>query len=238
MVKMAPIVLIASAICLAPLFGQNFPESRLATWLVQNQKNALSPMLSAQGLAFGAPIYIRIFKQEKELEMWVQGESGFKLFKIYDICTYGPRGLGPKTREGDARAPEGFYFVKPSQLNPWSQFHLAFNIGYPNKYERQKGWTGSAIMVHGDCASIGCFAMTDDKIEQIYALAESALRNGQGFFRVHCFPFRMTDENMQRHRDSEWFNFWQNLKVGYDYFDDHNHMPPNVEVARGRYVFN
>jgi murein L,D-transpeptidase YafK len=121
-------------------------------------------------------------------------------------------------------------------MNPNSRFHLSFNLGYPNAYDQAYKRTGSALMVHGGRVSIGCFAMTDKKIEEIYALADGALRNGQRFFRVHCFPFRMTDENMKQHRSSEWISFWKNLKSGYDFFEN-TKLPPDVKVQNGMYVF-
>jgi murein L,D-transpeptidase YafK len=145
-------------------------------------------------------------------------------------------GLGPKLRQGDRQAPEGFYYVAPANMNPNSRFHLSFNIGYPNAYDRALGRTGSAIMVHGSWFSTGCFAMTDIKIEEIYALADAALRNGQRFFRLHVFPFRMTTRNLQRHAGSEWAEFWENLKDGYDFFES-TKVPPNVLVRGGKYVF-
>ena len=121
-------------------------------------------------------------------------------------------------------------------MNPNSRFHLSFNLGYPNAYDRAHGRTGSALMVHGANVSIGCFAMTDPKIEEIYALCDAALRNGQAFFRVHSFPFRMTQPNMDKHRDSRWFDFWNNLKTGYDWFEK-NGNPPDDSVKDKRYVF-
>lgn len=134
-------------------------------------------------------------------------------------------------------APEGFYYVTPKQLNPYSSYHLSFNLGYPNAYDRAHKRTGSALMVHGNCVSIGCYAMTNEKIEEIYTLVHSALENGQSFFRVHVFPFKMTTENMNNHKDSQWFEFWSNLKQGYDYFENHNHVPPNVMVQNSTYIF-
>jgi murein L,D-transpeptidase YafK len=158
------------------------------------------------GIEWGTTIFIRIFKQEKELEVWVkEGDNGsFELFRTYAVCNYGRKGLGPKLEEGDGIAPEGFYFVTPGQLNPSSDFHLAFNIGYPNRFDRHHARTGSFIMVHGKCASGGCFAMTDDKMNEVYALADAAFNGGQPFFRVHIFPFRMDAEKMLRRRNSEW----------------------------------
>ena len=184
----------------------------------------------------GDPIFIRIFKESNELELWIKGEKKYTLFKTYEICSYSGE-LGPKQREGDKQSPEGFYFVQSNHLNPFSSFHLSFNIGYPNNYDRAYGRTGSALMVHGNCVSIGCFAMTDPKVEEIYTLAEAALKKGQPFFRIHIFPFRMTDENMARHKYSKWVKFWKNLKEGYDHFET-NRVPPETTVKHKKYVFD
>ncbi|WP_445366116.1 murein L,D-transpeptidase family protein [Microbulbifer sp. ANSA001] len=192
--------------------------------------------LTAQNLEYGAPIFIRIFKGSSTLELWMESNDGrFKLFKEYEICAYSGD-LGPKEQEGDLQSPEGFYFVNAGRLNPWSQFHLSFNLGYPNKYNRMQGRTGSALMVHGDCVSIGCYAMTDTNINEIYTLATEALKGGQPFFRVHAFPFKLTDENLDKYRDHRWYEFWRNLQGGYKYFLVHG-RPPNVEVEKGKYVF-
>lgn len=218
--------------------GQDVPSSSRSQHAIKRVETKLRLDLKQSGLAYGSPIYIRIFKEERELELWVEKEGRYRLFRSYPICTYGPAGLGPKLKEGDRKAPEGFYYVRPSALNPQSNFHLAFNLGYPNRYDKAHGRTGSALMVHGDCASIGCYAMTDAGIEEIYALADAALRDGQPFFRVHIFPFRMSDANMQRYADSEWREFWLNLQQGYKQFERNGWRPPNVEVVGGRYVFD
>lgn len=191
--------------------------------------------MNAMGLHPGAPIFIRIFKVERELELWVKGESGFELFRTYPIVAMSG-GPGPKQRRGDNQAPEGFYHVTPGRMNPASNYHLSFDVGYPNAYDRALGRTGSLIMVHGDRVSIGCFAMTDEKIEEIFALADAAFRGGQPFFRVHAFPFRMTESAMAEVRHSEHFDFWTNLKEGYDFFE-RDRLPPDVTVREKRYVF-
>lgn len=219
------------------LTAQDIPTTPRSREAIARVRPALEAALNKAAMTWGSPIFIRIFKWEMILELWLQTDNGFSLFRTYDICTCGPMGLGPKTRQGDWRAPEGFYFVAPRQLNPASRFHLSFNIGYPNAYERAHDWTGSALMVHGDCVSIGCYAMTDKAIEEIYALADGALRNGQRFFRVHIFPFRMTDRNMRICERSTWYDFWENLKEGYDFFVENGHTPPNVVVRNGRYAF-
>jgi murein L,D-transpeptidase YafK len=209
------------------------PRSREA---IQRVRPQLEKELKAKKLIYGSPIFIRIFKESKELEVWIKQEKKFKHFKTYKICTYGSDELGPKIKHGDGKAPEGFYIVSPRNMNPLSEFYLSFNLGYPNEYDRAHKRTGSALMVHGSCVSIGCYAMTDAGIEEIYALADASLRNGQQFFRVHAFPFRMTEENIEKYSKSEWIEFWKNLKEGYDFFEK-NHIPPNVQLRGKRYIF-
>ncbi len=217
--------------------ASNIPSSDRSTHAYDNVTPALQNDLSAVGLSLGAAVFIRIYKQSELLEVWVEHESGsFKLFRTYPICYFSGH-LGPKLKEGDNQSPEGFYFVKPGQLNPWSQFHLSFNLGYPNAYDRAHGRTGSALMVHGSCVSVGCYAMTDAKIEEIYSLMVAAFTAGQPFIRVHVFPFVMNEENLNGHKNSPWFDFWSNLKTGHDYFVTKN-RPPNVEVVDGNYVFD
>jgi len=227
-------ILLSTNICLAQ---QQIPSSSRSREAIKRVQPMIVKELSGKNLQFGAPIFIRIFKDEKLLEVWLKSDTNFKLFKTYPICTYGSGGLGPKIRQGDGKAPEGFYFVTPSRLNPVSNFHLSFNLGYPNRYDRHHRRTGSALMVHGSCVSIGCYAMTDSGIEEIFTIADAAFRKGQSFFRVHIFPFKMTNENMKKHKKSEWYEFWTNLKDGHDFFETSNKIPPNVEVRNGKYVF-
>jgi murein L,D-transpeptidase YafK len=166
----------------------------------------------------GSPVFIRIFKAESELELWLQGEKGWRLLDIYPVCRWSGE-LGPKLREGDGQTPEGFYRITKERLKPDSAYHLAMNIGYPNAYDRRLGRTGSFIMIHGACVSIGCFAMTDAGIEDIYGYSEKALAAGQKAIDVHIFPFRMTEENMRTHRASKWADFWSELKPAYESFE-------------------
>lgn len=191
----------------------------------------LTTELERKGLRFGAPVFMRIFKEEAVLELWVKGPSRFELFKTYPICNYSGA-LGPKLREGDRQSPEGFYRVGRGALNPNSRFHLSFNLGFPNAYDAAHARTGSFLMVHGDCVSIGCYAMTDAAIEEIYVLAEAALRQGQGAFDVHAFPFRMSEARMARAAGHEWIAFWRELKPGYDAFERTGQVPE--VTARGQ----
>lgn len=194
--------------------------------------------LAAKGLHFGDPVFLRAFKEEKQLELWVRRrESGkFELFRTWPIAAQSGK-PGPKLAEGDGQVPEGFYFVTPSAMKPDSAYHLAFNIGYPNAYDRHHGRTGSLIMIHGNCVSIGCLAMTDEKIEEIYTLCDAALAGGQKFFRVHVFPFRMTAARMAREKDSRWWDFWNEIRRGYELFEQ-TRIPPEATVKHGKYHFN
>jgi murein L,D-transpeptidase YafK len=195
----------------------------------------LSGRLAAQGVAVGAPVFIRIFKREFELELWLKRGDRFQRFATYPICRWSGS-LGPKLLEGDSQAPEGFYTVDAKALNPNSRFHRSFNLGFPNVFDRAHNRTGSFVMVHGGCASIGCFAMTDPVVDEIWRLVTAALKGGQKRFHVHVFPFRMTDDNMTRRERAPSAAFWRNLKRGHDMFEG-SQLPPRVAVCDGSYTF-
>lgn len=182
----------------------------------------------------GDPVFVRIFKEESLLEIWIRSGEVYQHLKNYRICAYSG-GLGPKLQEGDGQSPEGFYKVNKHKLNPKSKFHLSFDLGFPNKYDREYNRTGSYLMIHGNCVSAGCYAMTDEKIKEIYTLVEGALEAGQQYIQVHAFPFVMTEKNMDMHEGSEWYDFWVNLKEGYDYFEA-EHLPPCVKVENAQYA--
>lgn len=194
-------------------------------------------LLAQRGMREQAPITIRIFKAENVLEIWKQKDDGHYYFlKSYPICNFSGD-LGPKLKQGDKQAPEGFYIVAKNQMNPRSHYHLSFNIGFPNAYDRAWGRTGSNIMVHGDCKSVGCYAMTDGVIEEIYVLAREAFAGGQEYFMIQAYPFRMTSANMAKHSGSKWYGFWQNLQQGYDYFET-THQVPEIQVCNRSYLIN
>jgi murein L,D-transpeptidase YafK len=193
--------------------------------------------MKAKGMTRNSSVMARIFKEEGKVEIWKQKSNGrFDMVASYDICKWSGQ-LGPKFIEGDRQAPEGFYTVRPGQMNPNSNYHLAFNIGYPNAYDRAHGRTGSNLMVHGACSSSGCYSMTDAQIEQIYAFGRDAFKGGQTEFQIQAFPFRMTAANMARYRNDPNYPFWKNLKEGYDNFEI-TRVPPKVDVCEKRYVFN
>lgn len=192
--------------------------------------------MSAKGMSPADPIVVRIYKKESELELWKRNSSGrYALLKTYPLCRWSGK-LGPKKREGDRQAPEGFYTVTPGQMNPKSRYYLSFNLGYPNRLEHALGYEGSALMVHGACTSSGCYAMTDDGVAEVYAVAREAFAAGQPSFQVQALPFRMTPRNFARHRDDPNIAFWRNLKEGTDLFAVAK-QPPNVSACGGRYRF-
>lgn len=190
--------------------------------------------LAEKGVRLGDPVFIRIFKQESKLELWMKRGERFVLFATYPICRWSGL-LGPKLKEGDRQSPEGFYTVGSGQLNPNSRWHRSFNLGYPNRFDRAHGRTGSFLMVHGGCGSIGCYAMTNPVIDEIWRLVTAALKGGQARFPVHVFPFRMTRWNMALQSGRKWEAFWRDLKVGHDLFEE-TRVPPIISVCERRYV--
>lgn len=186
----------------------------------------------------GAPTYLRLFKEEGVLEAWLQdSDTGhYALFKTYPICAYSGT-LGPKLKEGDLQSPEGFYSVSKDWMWPESKYHLAMNIGYPNEFDKMHGRTGSHLMIHGECQSDGCYAMTNKRIEEIYVLVEQSLLNGNETVPIHIFPFRMTGIKLAEHRGDPSMRFWINLKRGYDIFEETG-VPPDVRAEDGLYMFS
>ena len=198
---------------------------------------ALLSQLQQKKMPRLSPILLRIFKEESELEVWKQTAAGrFELLKLYPVCRWSGE-LGPKRHEGDYQAPEGFYAITPKLMKPNSAYYLAINMGFPNAFDAANGRDGSFIMIHGNCASVGCYAMTDDQIGEIYALARDAFLGGKPAFQVQTYPFRMTPDNLARHRTNPNMPFWQMLKIGNDHFEA-THLAPRVDVCDRRYVFD
>ena len=222
------------------LTGCNTEEmTSLATNAKANQPvpPKLIAQIDAKNMDLQSPILVRLFKQEAELEVWKQDRTGrFELLKTYPICRWSGD-LGPKVREGDRQAPEGFYAITPAQMNPTSAYYLSFNTGYPNAYDRSLGHTGSELMVHGDCSSRGCYAMTDEQIAEIYSLGRESFFGGQKSFQFQAYPFHMTALNMARHRNSPHMAFWKMIKEGNDHFEV-TRQEPKVDFCEKRYVFD
>jgi murein L,D-transpeptidase YafK len=229
------VVLAAGAL----LAGCNSDEVSLASNAKANQPvpPKLIAAMTEKDMDLNSPILVRLFKEEAELEVWKQDRSGrFALLKTYPICRWSGD-LGPKVREGDRQAPEGFYSISPAQMNANSAYYLSFNTGFPNAFDRALGRSGSELMVHGDCSSRGCYAMTDEQIAEIYALGRESFFGGQRAFQFQAYPFRMTAANMARHRNNPNMPFWRMIKEGNDHFEV-TKQEPKVDFCEKKYVFD
>ena len=225
---------ITAAVALSACNPSDIPTNGRAMAPLSERTIAL---ISEKNMDKQSPILVRVFKEEAELEVWKQTRDGqYALLKTYPICKWSGD-LGPKKKEGDRQAPEGFYAITPGLMNPNSNYYLAFNTGFPNAYDRAHNYTGSELMVHGDCSSRGCYAMTDEQIQEIYALARDSFFGGQKSFQFEAFPFRMTALNMAKHRNNPNFAFWKMLKEGYDNFEA-TRQAPQVAVCEQRYLFD
>jgi murein L,D-transpeptidase YafK len=229
-------VALAAGVLLA---GCNSDEISLANNAKANQPvpPKLVADMAAKDMDLQSPMLVRLFKQEAELEVWKQDRSGrFALLKSYPICRWSGD-LGPKVREGDRQAPEGFYSITPGQMNPQSAYYLSFNTGYPNAFDKALGRSGSQLMVHGDCSSRGCYAMTDEQIAEIYSLGRESFFGGQRAFQLQAYPFKMTPLNMAKHRNNPNMPFWKMIKEGYDHFEV-TRQEPKVDFCEKKYVFD
>ncbi|MCO4764251.1 MAG: murein L,D-transpeptidase [Myxococcales bacterium] len=237
----AVLLIVLGGLALNDHADEGRPHTRAASkQTMKKVRQRLHLAMRRAGFQPNAHLFIRVFKHSRTFEVFAKRGATYALFRSYRICTFSG-GLGPKLRRGDYQTPEGFYLVTKRRLNPHSSYHLSFNVGYPNRYDRAHKRTGSAIMVHGDCVSAGCLAMTDRKIREIYALTEDALtRGGQTRVPIHIFPFRMTARRRAKLSAAtpdraKWRGFWDELQPGYDAFEQ-THVPPRIRVRGGRYV--
>ncbi len=241
MVRLVKLLLVIAVLAASAWAFMSIPENRRVVdriTLPKPERHRLVAWeeLAGRDLKPGMPVFIRIFKQTSELELWMKGQDGWELFRTITVCRWSGR-LGPKLKQGDKQAPEGFYTVTRAQLNPNSRHHLSFNLGFPNRFDRSLGRTGSFLMVHGGCTSAGCYAIRDHEVEVVYRLVEAALKSGQKKVDVHAFPFRLTSAALARHKGHRWHQFWTMLKPGYDAFERERRVP-SVKVADKSYVVN
>jgi murein L,D-transpeptidase YafK len=241
-----PILLLLTTFCGIQLMHSAPPSEEAWAQLSATQRLAsvkerceqrVQAELQSRGLELGSPVFIRIFKEELELELWLQPRPGaaYLLHRRWPIAAMSGQ-LGPKQKEGDQQAPEGCYSITTQRLNPMSRYHLSFNIGYPNAVDLALKRTGSLIMVHGSCVSIGCFAMTDPGIEDIYLIVQRALQAGQSSISLHSFPFRLTPERLAAAKASPWHSFWsQQLQPIYAAFEQNQKVPTVLLSPQGRY---
>jgi len=200
------------------------------------QTAALISASESVGASANSPVLIRIFKQSNELELWRKTSKGYALVNTFTVCAYSGD-LGPKHKQGDRQAPEGFYNIVIGQLNYHSIRFLSLNTGYPNNYDRQQRSTGSSLMIHGGCDSAGCYAIQDAPMQDLFAAVRDSLKAGQKSVQLHIYPFRMSNINMLLNRDSKYIDFWQQLKVGYDKFET-SKQDLIVSVINKKYVIN
>jgi murein L,D-transpeptidase YafK len=229
------LTLIGGALALAGCYAED--GYQLPTRAMKELSPEMLGTLEQKNMPKDSPILVRIFKEESELEVWKQDTSGrFELLKTYPICRWSGE-LGPKVKEGDRQAPEGFYTITPGLMNPNSNYYLAINMGFPNAYDKANNYSGAFLMIHGDCSSRGCYAMTDEQIGEIYSLARESFLGGQKSFQIQAYPFRMTAPNLARHRTNPNMAFWKMLKQGNDHFEV-THLEPKVDVCERHYVFD
>ena len=226
---------LACAFALAGCYGDE--GYQLPTRAMKELSPEMLALLQQKNMPKDSPILARVFKEESELEVWKEDTTGlYQRLKVYPICRWSGE-LGPKKVEGDRQAPEGFYSITPGLMNPNSNYYLAINMGFPNAYDKANGYSGGFLMIHGDCSSRGCYAMTDEQIGEIYSLAREAFLGGQKQFQIQAYPFRMTPANLARHRTNPNLAFWKMLKEGNDHFEV-THMEPKVDVCDRHYVFD
>jgi murein L,D-transpeptidase YafK len=226
---------LACAFALAGCYGDE--GYQLPAKAMKELSPEMLAVLQQKNMPKDSPILVRVFKEESELEVWKQDTTGlYQLLRVYPICRWSGE-LGPKKVEGDRQAPEGFYSITPGLMNPNSNYYLAINMGFPNAYDKANGYSGGFLMIHGDCSSRGCYAMTDEQIGEIYSLARESFLGGQKQFQIQAYPFRMTPANLARHRTNPNMPFWKMLKEGSDHFEV-THMEPKVDVCDRHYVFD
>src|ERR1700728_1798883 len=226
---------LAGALALAGCYGGGGYE--VPTRAMKELSPQMLAMLDQKSMPKESPILVRIFKEESELEVWKQDTSGrFQVLKVYPICRWSGD-LGPKVHEGDRQAPEGFYTITPDLMQPNSNYYLAINTGFPNAYDKANDRHGAFLMIHGDCSSRGCYAMTDEQIGEIYSLARESFLGGQQEFQIQAYPFRLTAANLAKHRNNPNMPFWTMLKEGNDHFEV-THLEPKVDVCDRHYVFD
>jgi murein L,D-transpeptidase YafK len=226
---------LAGALALAGCYGEE--GYQLPTRAMKELSPEMLTLLNQKNMPKDSPVLVRVFKEESELEVWKQDTTGqYQLLKVYPICRWSGD-LGPKKVQGDRQAPEGFYSITPGLMNPNSNYYLAINIGFPNAYDKANNYSGAFLMIHGDCSSAGCYAMTDEQIGEIYSLARESFLGGQKEFQIQAYPFRLTAANLARHRNNPNMPFWKMLKEGSDHFEV-THLEPKVDVCDKHYVFD
>ncbi len=226
--------------------GNNKSEYKLAENLSKAEDSVIKEFKKKNINWPPTSVYIRSFKYDRQLELWVKDDSlnKFKFFKSYKICMQSGS-MGPKRMEGDYQVPEGFYHI--NEFNPNSNYHLSLGINYPNTSDRILSDSlrpGSAIYIHGNCVSTGCIAISDEPIEELYVIASAAKISGQEFIPVHIFPVKYNNRNSLDYLNTtikenvylQKFN--KNIREVFDYFEINKQLPIILVNKRGEYVVN
>jgi len=200
----------------------------------------LEKALKLEHLGSGFYMAINAYKAEGKLEVWLKKASDqhYKRFRTYDFCAHSGT-LGPKVIEGDGQTPEGFYYI--NVFNPMSSFHLSLGLNYPNATDLVRTGKnrkpGNDIYIHGNCVTVGCIPLTDDKIKEVYILALEASQAGQEKIPVNIYPFRMTESNLNKHiiQFPTQLNFWRTLQTAYTFFEKQKRLA-TVQEINGNYV--
>ncbi len=214
-----------------------FPRVRDA--FKQKESELKKILLKQEISSFEFDLFLRAFKQEEVLELWLKpkGARTYQKIKTYDFCKNSGT-LGPKRKEGDGQIPEGFYRI--SHFNPKSSFLLSLKVNYPNASDQllsDREKPGDDIYIHGGCQTIGCIPITNEKIQEIYLLSVLAKKEGVSI-PIHIFPFRMTSDNVSRHSSSFPLlnDFWKGLKPGFDFFEKEKTLPIITVSETGSYL--
>ena len=244
------LILIATGV-----FGQNSADSFIdfqkslprPSEAMLHKEDTLRRQFAAKGLKWPASnIYIRSFKYDSQLEVWVKNErkEAFKLFKTYKVCALAGS-LGPKRLEGDYQVPEGFYYI--NEFNPKSNYHLSLGLNYPNASDRllsDSARPGGDIYIHGSCVTVGCIPVMNDQIEELYILAAHAKDKGQEFIPVHIYPIRYSNKKSVAFlagltkSDASLKAFAETLETVYDHFEITRQLPVVMTNGNGHYVFD
>ena len=236
---------------MAPIISsaQNFWSAQLTNPRVASAWKLVKPQVETKLKSTGVSksdfyLFLRAFKQEKQLEVWVSSSANgpFSLLETYDVCAASGN-LGPKIKQGDQQVPEGVYYI--DRFNPQSSFHLSLGLNYPNSIDRKRSGSqnpGGDIFIHGACVSIGCLAITDTYINELYVLAALAKSGNPQNIPVHIFPFRMNDQAMQlvdrMQANNQWKLFWENLAIVYQHFELSKNPGKWKGDAKGKYFLS
>jgi murein L,D-transpeptidase YafK len=195
----------------------------------------LAQEFAVKGLKLGSPVFIRVYKQTSEMELWVQQGPRYVHFKTYGICRWSGF-LGPKFYEGDRQSPEGLYRITTSDLIVNRRWDRAMNINFPNSFDSMNGRGGSGILIHGGCGSIGCFAVQNESVEDVYGAVRAALKGGQAYVPVLALPFRFTSLAPEKEDTLQMSEFWADLRRA-DLLFERDKIPPAAWICDGRYLF-